>query len=156
MPEVTQDDIDRVLKNGNWMIRADNNGASPSPEANGFRWNDIGEWTTAPDWDEYPVCGKGLHGQDMDYGGYISGTRVVFCETMGRKIPLGNKVKVSAARILMIGIPTNILFKRNLSLQGTHIASLPKGLSVGGSLYLQGTQIAKKLIPRPLLKKCIL
>ena len=45
--EITKEHIDKVIKDGNWIVRTDNNGESYG----GFRWNGIGEWTEAPDWD---------------------------------------------------------------------------------------------------------
>jgi len=40
MEENLQQAIERVLREKTWMTRADNNGVSPSPEANGFRLPD--------------------------------------------------------------------------------------------------------------------
>ena len=118
---ITKEHIAKVVVTGNWIIRADNDGASHG----GFCWAPLGEWTTAPDWNDRPECGGGLHGQDKDHGGYIQGTRLVFCETRGKHVAIGsNKVKVQSARILMVN-------------------ALPEGLSVGGSLDLSSTAIKK-------------
>ena len=40
--------IEKVLKDGNWIFRADNSGIA----YNGFKWQAIGVWTVAPDWKE--------------------------------------------------------------------------------------------------------
>jgi hypothetical protein len=137
-------DIERVLKEKTWMIRADNDGFSVSEEANGFEWNDIGEWTEAPDWKPTNKCGHGLHGQNYKYGGLIFGKRVVFCEyDPSDMVPLCNKIKVRRARILMIGLPDNLSIHGDLDLSYTDIAQLPDNLFVGEDLDIDGTRIAK-------------
>jgi len=87
-----------VLEHGNWMIRGDWDGVSYC----GFKWKPVGVWTEAPDWKPRSICGHGLHGQDKDHGGYISGNRLLFCETDGEHIDLDCLVKVKRARILLI------------------------------------------------------
>ena len=94
--------IKKCIKKGNWIIRADNDGISANKEANRFKWNPLGQWTKAPDWNTNAQCGGGLHGQDREHGGYILGRRLVFCDTYGPHIDLGDKVKVQKARILKI------------------------------------------------------
>ncbi len=143
---ITKKHIREVVAKGNWMIRADNNGISASPSAKGFRWKENGEWTIAPDWNLLNQCGGGLHGQDKNWGGCILGSRLVFCETSGKKILLNDKIKVRRARILMIEELPKILFMRNLNLSG---CTLPEGLklpeSVGGSLDLRGCTLPEGL-----------
>ncbi|MFZ2635551.1 MAG: hypothetical protein WAX33_04345 [Rectinemataceae bacterium] len=141
--EITKESIAKVVRQGNWLIRADNDGISPSGEAKGFRWSPIGEWTEAPDWNPGHKCGGGLHGQDINYGGMISGTRLVFCETSGKHIKIdGYKVKVKKARILLVNaLPDGLSVGGDLHLTGTGITALPDGLSVGGDLRLTGTGI---------------
>lgn len=131
--------VTRCIKQGNWIIRGDNDGISYG----GFRWKPVGQWTEAPDWDPEPVCGGGLHGQDGKHGGYPPpGPRLVFCETKGMHIHIGYKVKVRMARVLLINtLPDNLKVDGNLNLQGTQITTLPDNLKVGGSLDLADTQI---------------
>ncbi len=135
-------EMQRLYDGGNWMVRMDNDGVSPSEEAGGFRWAPLGEWTEAPDWDPSPRCGEGLHGQSpRGHGCCIAGSRLVLCETEGEQIPIdGDKVKVLRARIMAVneGIPPEFLAGVSLNLEGyTH--PLPAGLaSVGGNLYLRG------------------
>jgi len=134
--------VSRALKRGNWIIRADEDGVSYGD----FRWRDVGEWTVAPDWDETPECGGGLHGQDQDHGGYIQGSRLVFCDTRGPHvaIDLGNKVKVPAARILLVNaLPGGLHVSGDLDLGYSQITALPGGLHVGGDLNLRFTQITE-------------
>ena len=140
---VTKEHIKKVIKKGNWIIRADTDGVAYE----GFKWNAIGEWTEAPDWDPTPECGRGLHGQDSKHGGFItSRTRLVFCETYGRHVDLSDKVKVRRARILMVGLPAGLVMEGSLSLSG---CTLPKGLrlpdNIGGSLDLRGCTLPKGL-----------
>ena len=149
--------IKNVLLSGNWMIRTDENGSS----YNGFKWEPLGYWTECPDWKPNNDCGNGLHGQSRKHGGFNTGNkRLVFCETYGRQYPIpkfkGDKVKVRYARILMIGsLPNGIKFDDDLNLSQTEITSLPENLSVGGSLYLRGTKILDKDIPKHLKKRVV-
>ena len=137
-----------AVKGGNWIIRADRDGKSHG----GFQWAEPGEWTEAPDWNTKAECGGGLHGQDKDHGGYVEGSRLVFCETQGEHISLVDKVKVHKARILLVNeLPSNLRVLNDLKLSGTQITELPEGLSVGGYLYLRGTQI--KTLPKDLKVK---
>ena len=130
--EITREYIDRVVKNGNWIVRTDNDGESYG----GFRWADIGKWTEATDWNDKAVCRGGLFGQDAEnYGFCKPGSRFVFCETTGPHIAIDNKCKVRRAKILMINdLPESLSFSGSLDLEGTGITSLPDGLSVGGYL----------------------
>ena len=135
MNKITPEHIKSVVKGGNWIIRTDNDGVS----YDGFKWNPVGEWTEAPDWNEEPICRNGLFGQDKDcYGFCKRGSRFVFCETEGEHIPVdGEKVKVRKARILLINkIPKELKFNGSLFLWG---CILPDGFpigDVGGSLDL--------------------
>jgi hypothetical protein len=83
---------------GEWMLRMSNDGKS----YNGFRWQPLGRWTEAPDWNPEPICGGGLHGQGPGGYGYAhSSTRLDLCQTRGPRIIVdGDKVKVQAARII--------------------------------------------------------
>jgi hypothetical protein len=126
-----------AVASGNWMIRADNDGQS----YRGFRWAPPGEWTEAPDWSPEPKCGGGLHGQTKDHGGFITGSRLLFCEyDPADVVTLGDKVKVRRARILLVNrLPAGLTVGGSLYLYGcTALASLPAGLTVGGSLDLHG------------------
>ena len=137
--------IQDALKKGNWIIRADNDGEAYG----GFRWNGVGEWTTAPDWNPAPECGGGLHGQDITHGGYVTGKRVVFCDTKGRHVVVGDdKVKVKAARILCIGLPKIKKIKGSLSLRGCDLKGLTLPQTIGGSLYLSGCDLKGITLPQ--------
>lgn len=88
-----------IAKYKHWMVRFDNDGES----YNGFKWNPVGEWTVAPDWDPKPVCGGGLFGQGPGGFGLVkAGTRFVFCETTEPVVVNGAEVKVEAARIVAV------------------------------------------------------
>jgi hypothetical protein len=129
--------IKAAIKNGNWIIRADNDGKSWE----GFQWSPLGEWTEASDWEASSRCGCGLHGQDGKNGGYISGTRLVFCDTDGDHISIDeNNVKVKRARILLVDrLPEGLKVGGSLDLRGcTGLTVLPEGLTVGGWLNLRG------------------
>lgn len=148
-----------AVKRGNWIICTDHDGTSPLDT----HWNPPGEWTEAPDWDPTPEYGDGLHGQDKDHGGYISGTRLLFCEfdPEAGYVPLNGKVKVRRARILLVNelpeylvatgalglsgctgltsLPDDLIVREWLALDGCiGLISLPKRLKIGGSLYLSG------------------
>jgi hypothetical protein len=130
--------IARAIKAGNWMIRRDVAGIAH----NGFRWSPLGEWTEAPDWDEQPRCGGGLHGCNYRAAGqYSDGARLVFCETDGPQIVIdGDKIKVRRARIMMIdALPDGLTVGGSLYLSGcSGLTALPDGLTVGGWLNLRG------------------
>jgi len=140
---LTKEKIAQLLKSGNWMIRFDNEGLS----YDGFRWNPLGEWTEAPDWNTVAECQGGLFGQSPMAAGHSKpGSRMVLAETQGWQIAVkGNKIKVQFARILAVNedIPLEFLIKLskhggalNLS-QYKH--QLPAGLtSIGGSVDLSG------------------
>ena len=125
-----------AVKHGRGMIRADNDGVSPSKNANGFRWADPGEWTVAPDFNNHGECGGGLHGQDRTHGGYCEGKRLLFCEWRGKRVALGNKIKVQEARILLV-------------------AELPKDLVINGSLDLSGCDLKGITLPQSIRSKVI-
>jgi hypothetical protein len=94
---MTEQEINKLYKSNNWMIRMDNDGLSHG----NFRWNPIGEWTEAPDWEPTKVCGNGLHGQNTIANGLcVPGTRLVLCETRGDQINLENNIKVRYAKII--------------------------------------------------------
>ena len=129
--------VSQAIETGNWMIRQDNAGVAYG----GFEWKPLGQWTEAPDFSPETRCGGGLHGQNHLASGYSTGgSRLVFCETRGQQINLSNKIKVPAARALLIDqLPPGLTFRAGLSLQGcTALTSLPEGLKVGGDLYLCG------------------
>ena len=138
--KVTKKHIAKVLAKGNWIIRTDFNGIS----YNGFKWNDIGEWTEAPDWNEETICKNGLFGQDKDHYGFRKkGNRFLFCETKGPHIPVKEtKVKIRKARILLVNtLPKGIKFKGSLYLAE---CKLPENFTignVGGSLNLAGCKL---------------
>src|SRR3990167_9017162 len=135
--------VKAAVKNGNWIIRGDNEGVSASSDANGFKWNSVGEWTEAPDWNEKPECGGGLHGQDKDFGGFICGKRLVFCDTEGAHIPIGgNKVKVRRARILLINELPALPNCISLDVSWTPITEIP-ALPNCTSLDVRGMRITK-------------
>jgi len=132
--------ISDALKNGNWMIRRSNAGKAYG----GFQWNGIGDWTEALDWDGRAVCGGGLHGCGPSSAGYYtSGIDVDFCVTGKEVVDIdGVKIKCKTAMVLARNsLPKDLSVGGSLGLSGTQITSLPKGLSVCWFLYLSGTQI---------------
>lgn len=134
-----QEAVESAVKTGNWIIRADNDGVSH----NGFKWSGIGEWTESPDWNEEPECGGGLHGQDANHGGYIKGTRLVFCDTEGKHVPIGSdKIKVRRARILLINELPELPACKELDVSDTNITELPE-LPACESLDVHGTKITE-------------
>ena len=142
---------DEAVKHGRWMIRADNDGVSPSSSANGFRWAPPGHWTTAPDFNTRQECGGGLHGQDATWGGYSEGTRLVFCEHRGGYVGGidGNKVKVESARILLVGeLPLGLQINGSLDLHGCDLTGVTLPQSVGGSLNLSGCDLTGITLPQ--------
>lgn len=128
----------------------------------GFQWKPAGKWTEAPDWNDRPVCGGGLHGQFREASGCGGeGKSVVLCETDCTPVIIdGNKAKVRRARIIarddlknfkplefngdldlsctsLISLPNDLKVGGSLDLRGcSRLTSLPEGLEVGGSLYL--------------------
>jgi hypothetical protein len=143
--------IVNAVKSGNWMIRCENDGGlSPSPNAKGFKWKPIGQWTIAPDFNSRPVCGGGLHGQGFEAGGdIIKGKYLVFCETRGERIVINNnKIKVKSARRLLVGkLPDGLTFKSSLNLSGCDLKGIKLPDSVGGSLYLSGCDLKGIKLP---------
>ena len=155
-----QAEIDRIIKSGNWMVRTDDDGVA----FEGFKWNEIGEWTTPTYFSERPTCNSGgLFGQTQSASGQNAGRcRAVFCETSDVRIVVdGNKIKTDRARIVLVNdlalargisfngdldlsnctglqsLPENLTVGGNLNLYNcTGLQSLPKNLTVGGSLYL--------------------
>ena len=132
-----------LKKNGNWMLRTSNDGVGYG----GFIWAPIGEWTTAPDWDDSPDCNHGgLFGQGPGGFGFAkSGTRFELCETRGQRVAVDdNKIKVPEARILCVDrdalewLAKFGEFGGSLNLRG-YSHPLPEKLSsVGGYLNLDG------------------
>jgi hypothetical protein len=148
---------------GEYMIRRGNDDRASYA---GFRWNPMGEWTEASDWNPWPVCGGGLHGQAPEAGGHDhqDGQNVWLCETEGRRIVVGaDKIKVQRARIIAINDLSEFRlppFTGNLSITYcaglkklpkklhvygyldlaycTGLEALPDGLVVGDSLHLPG------------------
>ena len=141
-PIISEREIDRLLKSGNWMIRMDNDGKSH----NGFKWKPIGEWTEAPDWNTKDVCQGGLFGQSPKEAGYCKpGTRLVLCETKGEQIAVGGeKVKVQFARIIAVNNIPPAFFEKlvggSLDLRGCDLKGITLPQSVGGSLDLSGCE----------------
>ena len=127
-----QDQITEALKNGNWMLRRSDDGEAYG----GFQWAPVGEWTEAPDWNQKPTCGGGLHGNGpRSTGHWTNGKDLDFCITDGNFVDIdGEKGKVRRAMVVL----------RNV---------LPEGLHIGGSLYLRGTQITA--LPEGLQGKAI-
>jgi len=132
--------VKEAVKTGKWMLRRSNNGKS----YNDFLWSPIGEWTEAPDWNPSPTCGGGLHGNGPESSGYWTvGKDLDFCLIGNNIVDInGNKIKVEKAMVLLRNsLPEGLSVGGSLDLEGTQITSLPEGLSVGGSLDLRGTQI---------------
>ena len=134
--------IEKAINSGSWMIRRTN---SDGTSYNGFRWNPIGEWTEAPDWNQKPCCGGGLHGNGPNSTGFWGdGARIDFCIIEDIVDIDGEKIKCRRAMILMSNqLPDGLSVGGDLCLEGTQITQLPDGLSVGGSLDLRGTQITQ-------------
>ena len=142
MPRDYMAEARQAVKDGNWLIRSDNDGYS----RDGFKWAGRGKWTVAPDWDPEPVSGGGLYGQGPEASGFgLCRDRLIFCKTRGPRIAVGDdKVKVREAAILLINeLPDNLSVGGGLDLGGTQITHLPDNLSVGGYLDLEGTQITQ-------------
>ena len=135
--------VETAIRTGNWMLRRSSSGRAVSPEANGFCWSPIGEWTEAPDWDPSPRCGGGLHGCGPQSSGfYTSGRDIDFCLVDDVVDIDGEKLKCRRAMVLLRNaLPEGLSVGGYLDLEGTQITALPEGLSVGRSLYLRGTQI---------------
>ena len=156
----------RLLRSGDWMIRMDDDGLSYA----GFQWAAIGKWTTAPDWDASPECGRGLHGQNAKANGYCqAGTRLVLVETAGEQVVIDdNKCKVRRAKIVAVNsdIPSEFVACCALDLskctaplpQLTQIGGyadlryyaheLPQLTQIGGHAYLRGYTHKKTLQTR--------
>jgi|SRR3990172_1572954 len=99
MLKITWDEIENLKSSGKWMVRFSNDGVSHD----GFKWNQIGEWTEAPDWNTKPVCSGGLFGQNLNGSGYCKpGSRFEFCEIDLLVKVDGEKVKTNKARILAV------------------------------------------------------
>jgi len=143
--------IKRLLKSGNWMIRFDNDGESYKS----FKWQPIGEWTSAPDWHTGATCDGGLFGQSPKAAGFCKpGSRIVLCETKGEQIVVDNeKVKVQFAKIIAIGkdIPP-IFFEKlvggSLYLSGYDLKGITLPQSIGGSLDLRGCDLKGITLPQ--------
>jgi len=141
-------DIDAMVKEavrtGDWMLRRSDNGKSVSTQANGFQWAPIGEWTEAPDWDPLPRRGGGLHGCGPQSSGYYTNGRDIdFCAVEEVVDIDGEKIKCRRAVVLLRNtLPEGLSVGGSLYLRGTQISALPEGLSVGGYLNLYGTQIS--------------
>ncbi len=138
----------RLLKTGNWMLRNDNDGKSYG----GFRWKPKGQWTIAPDWNDKPECGGGLHGQSpKGHGAAQHGTRLVLCETDAIQIPIdGDKIKTPRAKIVAVngGIPPEFLAIGSLDLRGCDLKGITLPQSVGGSLDLRGCDLEGITLPQ--------
>ena len=134
---LTKKKINQLLKSGKWMIRFDNDGEGYG----GFKWNPLGEWTEAPDWNTKAECSGGLFGQSPDCNGFCtSRTDMVLCEIDTIIEVEGNKIKTNKALRLATNkdIPAVFLngFSGNLDLWA-YKHRLPKGFThFGGYLYL--------------------
>lgn len=143
--------IKKALKSGKWMLRRSDCGMSYG----GFQWQQIGEWTTAPDWNPEPVCGGGLHGNGpVSEGYYTNGKDIDFCIVSGKFVVIGDKGKCKKAMVAMRNtLPEGLQVGGSLDLNGTAITALPEGLQVGGYLDLRGTAITE--IPKHLKSKIV-
>lgn len=134
--------VGEVLSSGNWMLRRSDGGRAYG----GFRWNDVGEWTEAPDFINNKECGFGLHGNGPNSSGYWGdGIDIDFCEVYSVDlVDLGDKVKCRRARILLRNeLPNNLSVSGSLNLSHTQITKLPNNLSVSGDLDLGNTKIVE-------------
>ena len=106
-----------------YMIRITDGSERPKSYG-GFRWNRVGEWTEAPDWNPVPSCGGGLHGQHPEAGGFrnIGGTVPELVEIDGLAVEIeGKKVKVRRAKRIAVGdldVPEMPRYWRALNLSG--------------------------------------
>ena len=126
--------IKTALETGRWMLRRSDAGRAYG----NFQWAPAGEWTEAPDWNPDPVCGGGLHGNGPTSAGYWGGgADVDFCIFDEEPVDIdGEKIKVRRAMIAMRNaMPDGLSVGGYLDLNGTQITSLPDGLSVGGEIY---------------------
>jgi len=140
-------EIDRLIKSGKWMIRTDNNGESYK----GFTWKPLGQWTIAPDWDELPRCGGGLHGQnDTAFGCATDGRRLVLCEIDQMVVIDKDKVKTNKAKIVAINteIPPQFLTKVSIDLRGCDLKGITLPQSIGGYLYLRDCDLKGITLPQ--------
>src|SRR5574343_160048 len=89
------------LENHKWMLRSSDDGVSYG----GFRWPALGEWATAPDWNDRAECGGGFHGNAQEAHGYgFDYARIELHETRGPRIVVdGDKIKVRESRIVALG-----------------------------------------------------
>ena len=113
--------VKQAVETGQWMIRTDD---GEGGAYRGFQWAGVGAWTEAPDWNDRPECGGGLHGQGPAGSGELATdrrARLLFCLTDGPVVGIGgDKQKVRRAMILLVNeLP-------------------PDNLSVGWSLDLIG------------------
>lgn len=60
-----KEQVKQVVANGNWMVCLDWDECFGT-----FKWNPVGEWTEAPDWNPMKLHRHGLYGQDKDHGGH--------------------------------------------------------------------------------------
>jgi hypothetical protein len=141
---VNMKQLQKLEDTGNWMVRFSNDGIT----YNGFQWKPIGEWTIAPDWDETPECGGGLHGQGPGGWGYCQpGKRFELVETDKIRVIIdGDKVKTPRAKIIAIDwdawekvlLLCDKSFPGSVDLRG-YGHPLPEGLtSIGGFVDLEG------------------
>ena len=132
--------VKAAIESGKWFLRRSNDGAACH---NGFQWAPVGEWTEAPDWKDSDECGGGLHGNDAQTTDcfWSNGRDLDFCVYGGPMVRIGGncgKIKVQRAMVLL----------RN---------ELPDGLTVGGSLDLEGcTGITSDMVPAHLRDKAVL
>ena len=130
--------IQEALRSGKWMLRRSNEGKSVSSDAKGFQWQPVGEWTEAPDWDPAPRCGGGLHGNGpLSKGYWEGGGNIDFCVVDGDMVDIDDAEKVKVRRAMIVlrdTLPGGLSVGGFLDLEGTQITALPDGLSVGGRI----------------------
>jgi len=119
-----------------YMVRITDGSERPQSYG-GFRWNPVGEWTEAPDWNPRPVCGGGLHGQHPEAGGFRlrGGTVPELLEIDGPVVKIrDNKVKVRRAKRIAVGdlnVPEMPLKWKSLDLHDCPgLLGLSKGMMV--------------------------
>ena len=77
---------------------------------NGFKWPDVGGIAEAPDWEDSPECGNGLHGWlygkgDHSCSSYLDSTAkwLVVEVDSDRIVMLGGKCKFPMSKVLFVG-----------------------------------------------------
>ncbi len=142
--------VEQAIKTGNWMIRVERKDGY-SPTCN-FKWQPVGQWTEAPDWNPKPECGGGLHGQASEAGGCLpsGGEIVVFCETKGERVIINeNKIKVREARRLLVGqLPKGLSFNSSLDLRDCDLTNIILPVLIKGNLNIDRSILKNTKMPR--------